>query len=176
MTTPDSPPGGVDFSVMLGLQASIDTQNGLLAKQLDQQQQLNQQVYAVEIPPQTVQTTESGTLLIASAELLGPRTGECWDVRRVSISGLAGNTESVPVYRVSSPTAASAVGNNALVTMTPPASSGSIATWSPGLGGCWLRAGQSLMIYQVSLTGSEWVTLTADAIRVPASLEGMYLL
>lgn len=162
-------------SRLLELLASIEVHLGNQTEQArkDRHQRLAllNAIYPAEIPPQALQVPSSGTLVIGSAELLGPRSGNVWDVRRISVFGLASTSESVDIYRVSSPTAASAIGLNYISTITGPK-----GPYSPGLGAMLLRPNQSFMIYGTSLTANEWVTVTADAINVEQPWLGAYLL
>lgn len=170
-----SQPDGAALTVDVEFLASIDAGINRLADQIAAQKanpaDLNEYIYPVEIPAQQVKVTAGGALTIASAELLGPRSGFYWDVRRVTITGLASSSENVTVYRGSTGTASDQVANN-----TISFGAGPTFTYAPGLGACLLRAGQSIVIGGSGLTASELVTATFDAIAVAAPYLGAYLL
>lgn len=165
----DTAPG---LDIMVRVAASLETISGHMARQASLTAQLAHCIYPVEIPAGTT-TVSSGTALIGSAELFGPREGIYWDVRRVTVNGLAAS-DTVKLYRVSTPTSASAVAENEIIPLT--AGNPEIdPVYSPGLGACMLRAGQSLMVYGTSL-GATTVTVSWDGISIAAQWLGAYLL
>jgi hypothetical protein len=169
----DAAPGLGDR--LAGIMADLNLTLGTVGTQMKQQQterlQILQSIYPVAVPAQSRQVTAGGALLISSAELLGPRSGIIWDVRRISVTGLASSSESVGVYKVSSTDASAAAAQNYVTTITGPS-----GYFGPGLGAFLLRAGESLMISGASLTASEWVTVSGDAISVAERWLGAYLL
>src|SRR5215469_18284739 len=91
------------FDNLTGLMAQLSLSIGGVSERMDKESreryQLTQNIYPVSIPAQSVQVPASGILTISSAELLSPRTSNVWDVRRISIFGLASTSESVDVYK-----------------------------------------------------------------------------
>lgn len=175
LAEPQAP--GFDLQVMAGIAASLDSLNKRAQRDEDERNEILQAIFPIEVPPQS-KAVASNAVNIANAELLGPRSGWCWDVRRITVSGLASASESVNIYRVSSTDSSAAVNANLLTTLAGPN-----ATYAPGLGAAWLRAGQSIMIAGgtalsggTSLTNGETVTVNADAVQVAARWVGAYLL
>jgi hypothetical protein len=164
--------GGQPF---LEIFASMGLQLGSILKRMEadasRRADLMNAIYAVEIPGQIDQVTAGGALVVASPELLGPRSGWFWDVRRVTVSGLASSTETVTIYRGSTGSSSDFTRQNTITTL-----SGPTGTYGPGLGALLLRAGQSIVIQGTGLTASENVYTSADAIAVRADYIGAYLL
>lgn len=158
------------LDVLGSIEFRLGTQLEESRKDRKQRTELLNAIYPVFIPAQTT-TATGGVALLASAEVLGPRSGNVWDVRRVSIWGLASTSETINLYRVSSPVAASAVGQNYIATITGPA-----GTYSPGLGALLLRPNESIMAYNTGLTSTDVITMTADGINVAQPWLGAYLL
>lgn len=161
---------------LLGFMADISVSLGSMSKRMDDTEKRNREllnaVFPLEVPAQSGIVTAGSQVTIASAELLGPREGYCWDVRRITVTGLASSSEIVGIYRVESPTSASAVGYNLLTTVTGPT-----GVYNPGLGACWLRAGQTILVANIgNLTVGEVVVVNADAVAVQAKWVGAYLL
>lgn len=129
-----------------------------------------QDVYPVAIPARSAQVTSGGALTIADAEQLGPRSGIYWDVRRVSVFGLA-SSETVNLFKVASATTASAAAQNFVCTISQ-----STPFQAFGLGQVMLRAHESLMVTGTGLTNGEWVTMSADGFSIGAEWIGLYLL
>ena len=158
-----------------GLFADLQFQIGGLGdemrKQRSERYEILQNVYPVSIPAQSVQVPSGGALLITSPEVLGPRTGIAWDVRRISVFGLASTSESVNVFKVSGGGGAAAAAQNYVTTLIGPNS-----YFGPGLGAFMLRAGESILVSGASLTANEWVTISGDAISVAERWLGAYLL
>src|SRR5215469_1480107 len=129
---------------------------------------ISAEVYPLAVPPRSAQVTSGGALTIADPQQLGPATGIVWDIRRVSVFGLASSSETVSLWKVSSAAAVSAAPQNFVCTLTGP------SAFQPfGLGTVTLRAHESLMITGTSLTASEWVTLSADGISVSEPWAGL---
>ena len=147
---------------------------GELRTQREERARLNEAIIPITIPTQQA-TVASGGVTIASAELLGPRTGIVWDVRRVTVIGLAAN-DVVTLYRVSTPTSASAVPSNEITQITNQTTNAKDGVYSPGLGACLVRAGQSLMIFAASGLAATTVAVSWDAISVETPWLGAYLL
>lgn len=164
-----------DGSAAVEFLASLDVNLGRLCDQMDAQTRrywdLNDFIYPIEIPAMQVAVPGSGTLTIASPELLGPRSGWFWDVRRISVSGLKSSSESVNVYRGSTGSAVDVVANAYLASITGPE-----GAYAPGLGAAMLRANQSIVVAGTGLTSAELVTVTYDAIAVASEYLGAYLL
>ena len=173
MSQPDTSGPGLDVSVefLASIDASLGEMTRQMADQADRYWNLNQFIYPIEIPAQQGKVTGGGALTIASPELLGPRSGWFWDVRRISVSGLASSSEIVNIYRGSTGSAVDAVANSYLSSITGPE-----GAYAPGLGAAMLRANQSIVVTGSSLTASELVTVTYDAIAVHADYLGAYLL
>ncbi len=169
---------GLQLGVLVQIQASLESLDERQRVERNERSALLQAIYPIEIPPQS-KAVASNAVNIASAEELGPRAGWVWDVRRVTIGGLASSSESVNIYRVSSTDSSAAAPMNLITTVAGPT-----ATFSPGLGALWLRAGQSIMVAGgtalgnggTSLTNGELVTVTADAVQIDARWVGAYLL
>lgn len=163
---------GLLLEVMGGIRASL----GRLTEQQDKQERERHAILQA-IRPLTIpagQFTGAGvstTCLIASAELFGPRSGVCWDVRRITVTGL-GSSETVTLYKVVTPTAASAVPNNAIATFTGT----NPAPYGPGVGACWLTGGENLMVYGTGLANTDVITVTWSGVEVDAPWAGAYLL
>lgn len=132
---------------------------------------LNQYIYPVDIPAMTGNTGTAATVTLGNSELTGPRRGNVWDIRRVTITGLASN-DVLSLYRVSSVSSASAVPQNLVTTF----SNANPAPYAPGLGALLLRPNQCLMAYGTSLTTNEQITMTADGVNVAEPWLGAYLL
>jgi hypothetical protein len=181
-------PGGVPdwASGMLDLMAEIRVHLGRQVEQEDikarERFMLNKVISPLDIPP-GVGTATSGNLLIGSAELFGPRGGEVWDVRRVTVSGAStiATTDVTYLFKVGTPTTASAVGNNLITTFVPPATGVQPPAYQPGLGAALLVPGQSLMLCS-SLNGSgsvaanEQFMVSWSGVRVQMDWLGAYLL
>lgn len=138
--------------------------------------ELAQHVYPLDIPPQFGTVTAGGVLAIANAELLGPRTGEFWDIRRITVAGLASSSEIATIYKgstgaVTNGVAVDAVNNNAVAQVT-----GKVGTYGPGKSACILRAGQFISVGGSSLTASEIVWLVMEGTRIAAPCIGEFLL
>lgn len=159
------------IEVMGGVSLTLGSIDERLRETDKRNQELLNAVAPVEIPPQSGTVTAAGVLNIASAELLGPRAGYCWDVRRITVSGLASTSEIVNIYRVSSTDSSAAVANNLIATIT-----GKAGTFAPGLGALWLRAQQSIMVAGTGLTNAEVVVATFDCVQVADKWVGAYLL
>jgi hypothetical protein len=91
---------GPDGGLELGAGAAVAVQLGrvadLMQAQWDRRQKLLQQLNQVPIvAPQISLTAGAGTLQLA--DLLGPRTGYHWSVRRLSLNGYTAGT--VTVYK-----------------------------------------------------------------------------
>jgi len=180
--TPDWMKGALD------LMAKLEVHFGKLAEHEDgkarERGMLNQVISPLPIPPGVATATAAGALLIASAELFGPRVGWVWDVRRVTVSGTQGSIATSDVtylYKVSTPTQASAVGNNLVNTFIPPSTGNQPPTYQPGLGACLVLPGQSLMISSQlngtgTVTGSEQFIVNWDGIQIQQDWLGAYLL
>jgi hypothetical protein len=167
--TAEAQAAGLDLMATFGV--SLSAIAGQLAKADRDRSELLNAIYPVEIPAQQVKVTGGGVLSVSSAELMGPRSGWYWDVRRVTVTGLASSSEIVTLYRGSSGSSADAQVQNVVTTLTGPT-----GTYGAGLGAFMLRAGQSIIVGGSSLTASELVTVTADAIAVAAPYIGAYLL
>lgn len=160
---------------VLRVLADISLTLGLLKEQAQRAERrqlaLLNAVFPVSVPSQVDQVTSGGALVVADPERLGPRNGFCWDVRRVTVAGLASSSESVTLYRGSTGSSADFVRQNTITTLTGPT-----GTFSPGLGALWLRAGESIVIQGTSLTANENVYTIVDAIAVAEPWVGAYLL
>lgn len=171
---PSEAPGWGDR--VAGLLAELKLSIGGLADRMDSQAkerwQILQAIYPVSVPARSAQVAASGALTISDPQQLGPVTGQAWDVRRISVYGLASDSESVNIYKVpGSAGATGAVAQNYVATITGPA-----GTYGPGLGAFLLRPHESIVVVGASLTESEWVTVSADAIAVQEQWLGAYLL
>ena len=171
--TQDEP--GLTLRLAADVEASLGTIGTELQRQRRDRDELNQAIYPVEIPPATGTVPASGTLTIANPELFGPENGIVWDVRRVTVVGLAAN-EVVNLYRGATGTSNDAQPNNKIAQITNQTTNAKDGTYSPGLGACLLRGNQVLTIQGTGLTNGEIITVTWDAISVPAKWLGAYLL
>ena len=163
--------GGLSLSVFADLGATLSRLATVIDRDYQQRIALRNAIYPIEIPPQTVAVTAGGTVTIASPELLGPRSGWFWDVRRVTVAGLASSTEVVTIYRGETGSSTDQVNTQAIASLT-----GKTGTYAPGLGALLLRPGQSVVVAGASLTASELVSVSGDAICVKAEYLGAYLL
>lgn len=174
---PISPPTtGSIFDTFAGFIAELSVQVGGLSKEMrkqrDERYALLQAIYPAAIPPRSVQVGASGALTIADAQQLGPVTGMLWDVRRISVFGLASSSESVDIYKVSGAASSQGVvAQNYVATITGPR-----GAYSPGLGAFMLRHHESIVVSGTGLTNNEWVTVSADAINITEAWLGAYLL
>ena len=173
--TPVEPGSGVTLRLAADVEASLGTVAAELQRQRRDRDELNQAIYPVEIPVKSGIVPASGTLTIADPELLGPENGIVWDVRRVTVVGLATN-EVVNLYRGSIGSSADAVANNKITQITNQGTNAKDGIYSPGLGACLLRGNQVLTIQGTGLTSTEVITVTWDAISIPEKWLGAYLL
>ena len=166
---------GLNLEIAARISASLDGMTGELRSQREERARLNEAIYPVTIPAQQG-TVSGGAVTIGSAELCGPRTGVVWDVRRVTVIGLAAS-DVVTLYRVS--TGSSALGAqtvNEITQITNQTTNAKDGIYSPGLGACLVRAGQSLLIAAASGLTAATITVTWDAISVETPWLGAYLL
>ena len=154
--------------VIASLGIEIGNLRGEIRKQRDERYEIGQNIYPIQIPSGFGQVTAAGALNISSAELFGPRTGKVWDVRRVTVAGLASTSESVTLYRHVSTSFAR---QNTVTSITGP-----IGTYSPPSAGLIVRAGYHLAIQGTSLTASENVYVSWDAVEISEPWLGTYLL
>lgn len=170
------PEGGIGDRIA-GLVADLRLTIGGLREDLSKQQQerrmIGQNVYPIQIPAGFGTVTGGGALSIRSSEQFGPRRGKVWDVRRVSVSGLASTSESVSLYRE---TGSGAHRTQIITQITAQSTAALTGIYSPGLGACLLTAGYSLMLSGSSLTAGENITVTWDAIEISETWLGEYLL
>lgn len=152
MTTPT----GLGFSVEL--QASIDSLSGEMAMARHRATRLNQMITLARVPGIPVQLSGGdGTLQLPN--ILGPMTGQWWDIRRIAVWGFTAGT--VNAY-LSSP------------------SGDLVLSWAAagvttlGKAHVLLRPNDSLVFVATGVTGS--VTVALDAIQVEAPVIGDYLL
>lgn len=155
----------LDLQVYLGnLQERQDRHYRLLEK-------VAQEVYPLAVPAVSAKVAAGGALTISDSEQLGPKVGYVWDVRRISLTGLAANTESVTLWKVGTAATVSAQPQNFVCTLTGP------SAFQPfGLGQLMLRAQDKLMVTGTGLTAGEAVTLSADGFSIGAEWVGIYLL
>ena len=166
---------GLSLSVAAEIRGSLGSIAAEMRRQREDRDSLNQSIYPVTIPAQQG-TVASGAVSIGSAELNGPRTGIVWDVRRVTVIGLAAN-DVITLYRVS--TGSSTLGEqnvNEITQITNQTSNEKDGLYAPGLGACLVRAGQSLLVAAASGLTATTITVTWDAISVPETWLGAYLL
>jgi hypothetical protein len=180
LTLPDDALGddgpGLHLELMARLSAAIEGFNERSDKAERERYQIGQSIYPIPIPAGSGVVTGGGTLTIASPELFGPRTGKAWDVRRITVSGLKSNSETITLYKGSTGTAADAVGFNAVFDFSPPSTTPAKVTYTPGLGAVLLRQNTSLSLTGASLTAAEVITVSWDAIEVAEEWLGAYLL
>ena len=168
----DSGWGDQALELLAQIRLSLSGQQERAARDEYEKQRLLQSVYRVEVTP-VGGAVAATNILLGSAESTGPRTGKVWDVRRVTVTGTgSAATEVVSLYRAAGASSAYAVGANLLTTF----SGLNPAPYSPGKGGCMLRAGECLMLYGTGLTNAEVIQMNADAIEMSAGYEGAYLL
>jgi hypothetical protein len=164
----------------LDVRADVAVSLGTVAREMTrartEREQLSQVIYPVTIPAQFAVVAAAQTLVIANAELLGPRTGLVWDVRRVAVTGFQSTSEAVTLYRGSTGSSSDAQPENVIAMLTPVSSAVSVGTYSPGLGACLVRANQSLSLGGSGLTNGKTYTVTWDAINIPDEWVGAYLL
>lgn len=169
--------GGPGFSLafMAEFRGSLALIAAEMRRQREDRENINQSIYPITIP--SLQgTVASGAVAIGNAEQTGPRTGITWDVRRVTVVGLGAN-DVITLYRVS--TGSSTAGEqvtNEITQITNQTSNAKDGLYSPGLGACLVRAGQSLLVAAASGLVATTVTVTWDAISVPDIWLGAYLL
>lgn len=135
-------------------------------------EELAEAAFPLSIPAQGGQVS-SGGLVIAQYDLLGPKLGWVWDVRRISLFGLTAATDSVSLWKV---TVGAVVGAQAQAFVCKLTGPGAFQPF--GLGQCMLRANESLMITGTGLTtanGAE-VIMSGDGICVAAKWVALYLL
>ena len=159
------------LSFAVQLQAQLGGIHAELKQQRDERLKLLGAIFDVDIPAQSGTVTAAGALTIANTELLGPKSGWYWDVRRVSVSGLNSSTEIVSIYKGSIGTSTEQLGNNFVATIT-----GKAGTFGPGLAGMWLRPNQSINIGGSGLTAGEIVIATYEAVAIKAEYAAAYLL
>lgn len=167
--------GGLDIEVAARISASLDGVAAEMRRQHDERQALNQAIYPITIPAQQG-TVASGAVAIGSSELTGPRVGVVWDVRRVTVIGLAAS-DVITLYRVS--TGSSTTGEqavNEITQITNQSTNAKDGIYSPGLGACLVRAGQSLLVAAASGLMATTITVTWDAISIDTPWLGAYLL
>lgn len=91
---------------------------------------------------------------------LGPEDGYVWAIQRVTIDGLTVNTDVITFYRnIASP-------NNHLYSVSMPP----LESRHPGGHGSILRGGDQLIAVGSGLTSTGTLTLTGEAIEVPAEM------
>lgn len=165
-----------ELDVRADLSASLHVIGAEMTRQRNDRERLAQVLYPVTIPSQFFKVAVAGTLVIANAELLGPRTGLVWDVRRVAVYGFQSTSEAVILYRGSTGSSSDAQPENVIATLTPASSAVTVGVYSPGLGACLVRGNQSLSLGGSGLTSGQTYTVTWDAINVPDEWVGAYLL
>src|SRR5215472_10564173 len=106
------------LSFAVELKAQLGSIQAELREHREERLRLLGAIYDVDIPAQSGTVTAAGALTIANTELLGPRSGWFWDVRRVSVSGLASSSEIVSIYKGSIGTSTEQLGSNFVATIT----------------------------------------------------------
>jgi len=173
---PTDDPGHPLFEIYANLCLKLDRIGDSLAQSQRSRDSLFGAVYPLDVPAQQGKVTAGGALVIASPELLGPRTGVYWDIRRVTVAGLASNSETVTLYKGSTGSSSDQVAQNAIAPIQPTVTTGTVGVYSPGLGGCLLRAGEKMSIGGAGLTASELITVSWSGVSIDAPWIGAYLL
>lgn len=93
MTTTETG-AGFDIQVLAGLSANVGSLASQIWAERDDKQRLAQAIHHFTVPPQAVAiTSNAGTL--DQPNLLGPRTGKFWDIRRIAATGFTAGTVTV---------------------------------------------------------------------------------
>jgi hypothetical protein len=118
---------------------------------------------AVVIPSQPSGQTSYGS----QYPVLGPEDGYVWSVRRISVYQLTGTSDVLYVFRGQvGDTAASIQPSNFIDTMT---TANPVVTL--GSGRCTLRGGEQLVIVGAALSTTGTLTVSGEAVRVPAEMK-----
>jgi hypothetical protein len=83
---------GATLDVLAGLSLSLGKVADQLAKQANRQEQFIQALHLIEVPVPQI-TAASGT--VDQPELLGPKTGKVWDVKRITAATFTAGTVSL---------------------------------------------------------------------------------
>lgn len=160
MSQPDDGAAGFDIELLASLDVNLGRVADQLAYQRDRHESLNQSVKTIPniVAPQLVPVSSAGT--IDAADILGPKTGQCWDVKRMTAATFAAGT--VTVYRDAQ------ADQNELYVFSQAGSAffGSLQVT--------LEAGERLIVVGAGLTGN--VTFSFGVIEVAAPWWPAYVL
>jgi hypothetical protein len=82
------------IEIMAGLSASIGNLAGQLEIDRESRRKLAQAIHPFTIPPQPI-AVSGGAGSLDQPNILGPRTGKYWDLRRISCTGFSAGTVTV---------------------------------------------------------------------------------
>jgi hypothetical protein len=153
-----SPEGGISLEVFAGMSASLGQLVAEAAWQREYKRNLIQEIHPFSVPAQGI-TLTAGAGTLDQPNLLGPRTGRAWDVRRMSVTGFTAGT--VTVCQTQANADVLAVFSSAGVLLN-------------GKAQLLVNAGDRMIFVASGITGS--VTVSIAGIDISATLLGDYLL
>jgi hypothetical protein len=92
MTTTDET--GVSFQILGALSASINGLSAQIQQERTHRERLTQALHPFVVSQQAI-TLSAGAGTLDQPNLLGPRTGKFWDLRRISCTGFSAGTVTV---------------------------------------------------------------------------------
>jgi hypothetical protein len=161
MTTQAEVGVGFDVSALLKMSASVDSLAAELQRTRQRTNQVAQSVHPFSIPPMPMPITSSaGTLNIPN--ILGPQTGNYWDVHRISVTGFSAGT--VSVY----------LGQNGAELLAVFSTAGVLLN---GKAQILLNGNDAMYFAGTSITAATgYVTVSVAGVEIAASCIGDYLL
>jgi hypothetical protein len=154
-----------ELGISAQLCASIDSLTAEMAAQRAQRDRLVQQIHMFTVPAKQMSLT-TGAGVLQSREHFGPRTGQCWDVRRLTASGFTAGTVNCYLNGVIQ---GSTVYSNDQVVGFPVA-----GTQTLGKAQLLLQANDHLVFSASGITGSVYIQIAGIALAAP--LLGEYLI
>lgn len=148
---------GFDFSIMAKLNLAVEDLAAEMRLASQRQLMLSQNIWALSLPTLIMPGVTS---VLDRGEQLGPRTGQVWDLRRISVSGMTTGTLNVRLDDTTSGEIIAQFTNAGVTTY--------------GKGQATIVAGRRL-VFQATGTGTA-ATIYVAGIQLSASVFADYLL
>lgn len=149
---------GLDVQAAVQLTASLNGVSARLDRDSAEQKKLNQAINFFPTINQAVPLSGGAGTLDMPA-LLGPPTGQAWDIKRIAALGFTAGTVNVYI-------------NNVNGELLVPFAQAGVSTFTSQT--AYLVAGQRLVFSASGISGT--VTVSIAGIHVPVIYEGAYLL